>query len=57
MSSFGPAVMAAVPPSEAAGAAGFPGLADYREQAQVLAGAGADLIALEMIGAAAGLSA
>ena len=51
MSSFCPAVMAAVPPSEAAGAAGFPGLADYREQAQVLAGAGADLIALEMIGA------
>ena len=50
MSSFCPTVMAAVPPGEAAGAAGFPGLADYREQAQVLAGAGADLIALEMIG-------
>ena len=29
----------------------FPGLADFREQAQLLAEAGADLIALEMIGA------
>ena len=31
----------------------FPGLADYREQAQVLAAAGADLIVLEMIEAQA----
>jgi S-methylmethionine-dependent homocysteine/selenocysteine methylase len=29
----------------------FPGLADFREQARLLAEAGADLIALEMIGA------
>jgi hypothetical protein len=28
----------------------FPGLADFREQAQLLGEAGADLIALEMIG-------
>jgi homocysteine S-methyltransferase len=50
MSSFCPAVMAA----GAAGPPGdqrFPGLAEFREQAQLLAGAGADLIALEMIGA------
>jgi S-methylmethionine-dependent homocysteine/selenocysteine methylase len=50
MSSFCPAMMAA----GAAGPPGdqrFPGLAEFREQAQLLAGAGADLIALEMIGA------
>jgi homocysteine S-methyltransferase len=50
MSSFCLAVMA----SGAAGPPGdqrFPGLAEFREQAQLLAGAGADLIALEMIGA------
>ena len=45
MSSFCPAVMA-VPPGDA----WFPGLADFREQAQLLAEAGADLIALEMVG-------
>jgi homocysteine S-methyltransferase len=44
MSSFCTAVMDAVPPS-------FPALADFTEQAQLLAEAGADLIALEMIGA------
>ena len=54
MSSFSPIAM------EASAARGnvpgpedprFPGLADFREQAQVLAEEGADLIALEMIGA------
>ena len=49
MSSFCPAMMAAAgdPPADQR----FPGLADFREQAGLLAGAGADLIALEMIGA------
>ena len=50
MSSFCPAVMH----TGAAGLPGdqhFPGLAEFREQARLLAGAGADLIALEMIGA------
>ena len=50
MSSFCPAMMRAgdgSPPGDQR----FPGLADFREQAQLLAGAGADLIALEMIGA------
>jgi homocysteine S-methyltransferase len=46
MSSFRAAVMDAVPPGDR----GFPGLAEFREQAQLLAEAGADLIALEMIG-------
>lgn len=50
MSSFCPAVMADSPLSENPGAAGYPGLDDFREQAVVLAEAGADLIALEMIG-------
>jgi hypothetical protein len=46
MSSFCPDVMDAAPPGESR----FPGLAEFREQAQLLAGAGADLIALQMIG-------
>src|SRR5215475_7384600 len=44
MSSFTAAVMEAVPP----GGTSSPILADFREQAQLLADAGADLIALEM---------
>jgi homocysteine S-methyltransferase len=56
MSSFCPAAME---PGEASPPQGgrasddprFPGLADFREQSQLLAEAGADLIALEMIGA------
>jgi S-methylmethionine-dependent homocysteine/selenocysteine methylase len=56
MSSFCPVAMeAGVDGSPPAGRASddprFPGLADFREQAQLLAEAGADLIALEMIGA------
>jgi S-methylmethionine-dependent homocysteine/selenocysteine methylase len=50
MSSFCPEMMAAgngSPPADRR----FPGLAEFREQARLLAGAGADLIALEMIGA------
>jgi S-methylmethionine-dependent homocysteine/selenocysteine methylase len=50
MSSFCPAMMDAgdgSPPGDQR----FPGLAEFREQARLLAGAGADLIALEMIGA------
>src|SRR5215472_1285577 len=54
MSSFCPPVMGGGPPGAPPGTAWdqtwFPGLADYREQAQLLAHAGADLIALEMIG-------
>ncbi len=54
MSSFCPAVMGGKPPGSPAGTAWdetwFPGLADFREQADLLADAGADLIALEMIG-------
>jgi S-methylmethionine-dependent homocysteine/selenocysteine methylase len=46
LSSFCPAVMGGVPPAGPR----FPGLADFQEQAQLLAEAGADLIALEMIG-------
>jgi len=46
MSSFTAAVMEDVPPGEHSS----PILADFREQAQLLADAGADLIALEMIG-------
>jgi homocysteine S-methyltransferase len=54
MSSFGPAAMdeqeAGPPPGgRASEDPRFPGLADFREQAQLLAQAGADLIALEMI--------
>jgi S-methylmethionine-dependent homocysteine/selenocysteine methylase len=52
MSSFCPVVMdAGEGSSPPAARASFPGLADFREQAQLLAEAGADLIALEMIGA------
>jgi homocysteine S-methyltransferase len=56
MSSFCPAAMQAGEGSSAPGGRAsddprFPGLADFREQAQLLAEAGADLIALEMIGA------
>jgi len=56
MSSFCPAAMEAgngsSPPTRpASDDPRFPGLADFREQAQLLAEAGADLIALEMIGA------
>lgn len=56
MSSFCPAMMDAgdggpPPGGPAPGDSRFPGLADFREQAQLLAQAGADLIALEMIGA------
>lgn len=55
MSSFCPAAMQAGEGNPPAGRASddprFPGLADFREQAQLLAEAGADLIALEMIGA------
>ena len=56
MSSFCPAMMDAgdggpPPGGPAPGDSRFPGLADFREQAQLLARAGADLIALEMIGA------
>jgi len=55
MSSFCPAMMdagdGATPGGPAPGDPRFPGLADFREQAQLLAQAGADLIALEMIGA------
>jgi len=56
MSSFCPIVMdptALGPPlgGPAAYEPRFPGLADFREQAELLAEAGADLIALEMIGA------
>ena len=50
MSSFCPAMMAAEgadPPGDQR----FPGLAEFCEQARLLAGAGADLIVLEMIGA------
>ena len=54
MSSFCPPVMGGGPPGAPPGAAWdqtwFPGLADFREQAELLAEAGADLIALEMIG-------
>jgi homocysteine S-methyltransferase len=54
MSSFCPAVMGGGPPGSPPDAAWdetwFPRLADFREQAQLLAGAGADLISLEMIG-------
>ncbi len=54
MSSFCPAAMddgdAGLPPGgRARDDPRFPGLADFREQAQLLAQAGADLIALEMI--------
>ncbi|HKR70929.1 MAG TPA: homocysteine S-methyltransferase family protein [Streptosporangiaceae bacterium] len=45
ISSFSAAVMAA-PPADTS----TPGLAEFREQAELLAEAGADLIALEMIG-------
>jgi len=56
MSSFCPAAMQAgegspPPGGRASDDPRFPGLAAFREQAQLLAGAGADLIALEMIGA------
>jgi S-methylmethionine-dependent homocysteine/selenocysteine methylase len=56
MSSFCPAAMEAgeggsPPAGRASDDPRFPGLADFREQAQLLAEAGADLIALEMIGA------
>jgi S-methylmethionine-dependent homocysteine/selenocysteine methylase len=56
MSSFCPAAMEAGEASTPQGGRAsddprFPGLADFREQAQLLAEAGADLIALEMIGA------
>jgi homocysteine S-methyltransferase len=56
MSSFCPVAMEAgegssPPVGRASDDPRFPGLADFREQAQLLAGAGADLIALEMIGA------
>src|SRR5215467_1987646 len=56
MSSFCPAAMQAgegssPPGGRASDDPRFPGLADFREQAQLLAEAGADLIALEMIGA------
>jgi len=56
MSSFCPAAMQAPEGSSPSGGRAsddprFPGLADFREQAQLLAEAGADLIALEMIGA------
>jgi S-methylmethionine-dependent homocysteine/selenocysteine methylase len=54
MSSFCPAVMGGSPPGSPPGAARdqtwLPGPAEFREQAQLLAEAGADLIALEMIG-------
>jgi homocysteine S-methyltransferase len=50
ISSFCPAVMDASPLSQNPGAVGYPSLDDFREQAQLLAEAGADLIALEMIG-------
>jgi S-methylmethionine-dependent homocysteine/selenocysteine methylase len=50
MSSFCPAVMHTGAPGPP-GDQHFPGLAEFREPAQLLAGAGADLIALEMIGA------
>jgi len=56
MSSFCPAAMQAGesssrPDGPASDDPRFPGLADFREQAQLLAEAGADLIALEMIAA------
>src|SRR5690242_14222110 len=56
MSSFCPAAMQAgegssPPTGRASDDPRFPGMADFREQAQLLAGAGVDLIALEMIGA------
>src|SRR5262249_36681957 len=56
MSSFCPAAMQAgesssPPDGPAPDDPRFPGLADFREQAQLLAEAGADLIALEMIAA------
>jgi S-methylmethionine-dependent homocysteine/selenocysteine methylase len=56
MSSFCPAAMQAGEGSSPPGVRAsddpwFPGLADFREQAQLLAEAGADLIALEMIAA------
>ena len=56
MSSFCPAAMDPGAPGArfsgpACGDPGFPGLADFREQAGLLAEAGADLIALEMIDA------
>lgn len=54
ISSFGPIAMEpGGSREEGAGAADprFPGLDDFREQARLLAEAGADLIALEMIGA------
>jgi S-methylmethionine-dependent homocysteine/selenocysteine methylase len=56
MSSFCPAAMEAgegssPPTRRASDDPRFPGLADFREQAQLLAEAGAELIALEMIGA------
>jgi S-methylmethionine-dependent homocysteine/selenocysteine methylase len=56
MSSFCPAAMQAgeggpPPGRQASDDLRFPGLADFREQAQLLAAAGTDLIALEMIGA------
>ena len=55
MSSFCPAMMDAGDGGPPGGPAlddpRFPGLADFREQAQLLAQAGAELIALEMIGA------
>jgi S-methylmethionine-dependent homocysteine/selenocysteine methylase len=51
MSSFCPAMMDAGDGGPPPGDPRFPSLADFREQAQLLAQAGADLIALEMIGA------
>jgi homocysteine S-methyltransferase len=56
MSSFSPAAMQAgegssLPRGRASDDPRFPGLADFREQAQLLAEAGAELIALEMIAA------
>lgn len=56
MSSFCPIAMepaapGAAPPSPAGADPRFPGLADFREQAGLLAEAGAELIALEMIDA------
>ena len=56
MSSFCPAVVDSANSGAPAGRPAaedprFPSLADYREQAQLLAAAGAELIVLEMIGA------
>jgi S-methylmethionine-dependent homocysteine/selenocysteine methylase len=54
MSSFSPIAMAAAAARQNVSGPEdprFPGLADFREQAQLLAEGGADLIALEMIGA------